>query len=237
MLWVIGGWGNRPDPLRSSAERLHRSLQLLPDQSNVYGPWGIWRPIDSSEPARGATLVTIDSIDVEVLERTITEVTERGNNGKPRIAPGVRSELSREVLGPRPPSSPTRFSYNVRAGYVDMNRPFNHVALELEADTDERTLMSCMSALVEAWQPDHLGAVTQELKRAQGQRPPEASIGRLTYLRGGTPLDEGVLGEDINVAQADGGSYVRVPGTPANPSLEHIHRVRRALGYPAATTV
>jgi hypothetical protein len=231
MLWLIGGWGNRPDPLRSSAERLLRSLQSMPQQPDLYGPWGFWRPRDP-DPSKGAELVPVDTGDITAVEHAITEVTERGNGGKPRSAPGLRAEFARYVIGERPPTSPTRFAYNVRAGHVDMNRPFNHVALELEADTDERALTRYMGALVEAWQPDHLGAVTQGVKRAQGQRPPEVSIGRLTYVRDGTPLDRSILGDQIDVAEADGGLYIRVPGTPDNPSLEDIHRVRHALGYP-----
>jgi hypothetical protein len=101
-----------------------------------------------------------------------------------------------------------------------MNRPFNHVALELEADTDERTLTRCMSALVDAWQPDHLGAVTQGVKRAQGQRPPEVSIGRLTYVRDGTPLDRSALGDQIDVAEADGGLYIVSRALPRTLALK-----------------
>lgn len=236
MLWLIGGWGNRPDPLRASAERLHRSLQLMPDQSDLYGAWGVWRPLDTGDPSSGASLVAVDTDDVDALEHAIEEVTLRGNNGTPRTAPGVRSELSREVLGERPSTAPTRFGYTVRAGYVEMNRPFNHIALELESGADERVVTAYMSALIQAWEPDHLGAVTQEVKRAQGQRPPEVSIGRLTYVRAGTPLDLDALGDGVDVADADGGSYIRVPGSPDEPSLDHIGRVRRALGYPVASS-
>lgn len=235
MLWLIGGWSNRPDPLHSSAERLLRSLQLMPQQPDLYGPWGLWRQRDP-DPSKGAVLIPVDTGDVTAVEQAITEVTERGNGGKPRTAAGLRAELSRSVVGERPPTSPTRFAYNVRAGYIEMNRPFNHVALELEADTDERILTRYMSALVQAWQPDHLGAVTQDIKRAQGQRPPEVSIGRLTYVCDGTPVDRRALGDQIDVGEADGGLYIRVPGTPERPSLEDIHRVRNALGYPEPAT-
>jgi hypothetical protein len=53
----------------------------------------------------------------------------------------------------------------------------------------------------------------------------------LTYVRAGTRLDRTTLDEQIDVAEADGGLYVRVPGTPADPSLDHIRQVREALGY------
>ena len=59
-------------------------------------------------------------------------------------------------------------------------------------------------------------------------------MGRLTYIRDGISFDTNVLNAEVDVAEADGGRYVRVPGTPASPSLDHVLQVRRALGYQAA---
>jgi len=231
VLWLIGGWGNRPDSLQDAARRLQRSLQLAPPEPERYGPWGIWRP-RQPDAQTGYDLVPIDVDDQGDLEAAITSVTERVNKG-PRSAPGLNIELARRAVGDRPETSPTKFEYTVRAGFVDARRPYNHVAFDLEDNTDDRTLMSYMSALVESWQPDHLGAATIETKRAQGAKGPQVVVGRLTYIRHGISFDPNVLNAEVDVAEADGGLYVRVPGTPGNPSLDHIRQVRRALRYEA----
>lgn len=227
MLWLIGGWDNRPDPLRQCAERLQRSVQRMPSEPERYGPWGIWRAIEP-EPVTGyqRELVTVDVEDIEAVERAIADVTAEGRQ---RTSPGLRIELARRPIRDRAPTDPVAFGYTARAGFVDKRAPFNHLALDLDDETDDRTLMAYMSALVDAWQPDHLGAVTQATMRAQGHKPPQAVVGRLTYVRDGTRLDSPMDG--IDIASADGGRYLRVPGTPLEPSLEYVQRVRSALGY------
>lgn len=90
--------------------------------------------------------------------------------------------------------------------------------------------MDYLSALVKAWEPDHLAVVTQKTMVDQGQKRPEATVGRLTYLREGIPLQLGLLG-DVDVTEADGGRYVKVPGDIENPSLDYPRQVRQALGY------
>ena len=227
MLWMIGGWDNRPDPLRSCAERLQRSIRRMPSEPDRYGPWGIWQPRDPDpETGYDRQLLPIDVEDIDAVDDAIATVTARGRR---RTTPGFRIELSRSAVGVQ--QEAVAFTYTARAGFVDKRVPFNHVAFDVDADTDDRTLMAYMSALVEAWQPDHLGAVTQLTMHEQGHKPPQAVVGRLTYVRDGMPLDASMLGDGVDVAGADGGRYIRVPGTPARPSLEHVRRVRDALGY------
>ena len=228
MIWLMGGWDNRPDPLRASAERLQRSLRLMP-ASDRRGPWGVLQP-SAPDPETGADLevAPLDIDDIAAVEDAITTATKRASDGA-RTGPGHYIELAADGS-----AGQAVYKYTARVGFLDMRRPFNQVTLDVDSDIDERTLTSYLSALVQAWEPDYLGGVTREVKRAQGRKPPEVLIGRLTYLRDGTPLDVGSLPDDIDVAAADGGHYVRVPGTPAEPSLEHIRLVRRALGYPVS---
>lgn len=232
MLWILGGWGNRPDTLTSAVDRLQRSLIRIPDESERYGTWGVWQRLDADDDTK-LDFVPVDVSDSTVLANVITQTTEDFRGG-PSIVSGFNIELSRPTAGALPEISSGWFKYIVRVGFTDMPMPFNHIALDVDDDTDERTLTAYMSALVDAWQPDRLGVLNVETKRAQGHKGAEVAVGRLTYIRDGIPLNTSALGDGIDVAQADGGSYIRVPGTPENPSLEHILRVRRALGYNVA---
>jgi hypothetical protein len=199
----------------------------MPSQPDRYGPWGVWRP--RPETAYN-DLVPLDVGNVEAVEGAIKAVTERVNQG-PMRTPGQHMQLAREVVGERADGDPQYLEYTVRAGFVDTPQPFNHLLLQAEDSTAPAELFNYMSALVAAWQPDQLGLATRAIQRAQGHRPPEAIVGFLTYVRAGTRLDRTTLDEQIDVAEADGGLYVRVPGTPADPSLDHIRQVREALGY------
>lgn len=226
MLRFIGGWDNRSDSLPSCAERVRRSLELMPAQDDVYGPWGVWRIHDEQT----MELVPVDVDDVTELEREILTVTERVNDG-PMRQPGQHIAFARRLLGARPGTSTTAFKYTVRAGFVERPEPYNHVLLQVENGTDASIMTRYMSALVVAWNPADLALITRETQRAQGKQPSEAIIGWLTYIRSGTPLDTGLVDDQVAITNADGGRYITVPGTPEDPSLEHIRQVRRALGY------
>lgn len=232
VLWIMGGWGNRPDSLTSAVDRLQRSLNRFPGESGKYGTWGIWQHRDADDGTE-LDFVPVEVNDSAALANVIAQETDEIRGG-PSSAPGLNIELSRPAVGQQSEVSAGWFKYIVRVGFTDMPRPFNHVALDVDDDTDERILMSYMSALVAAWQPDRLGVLTVDTKRAQGHRGSEVAVGRLTYIRDGVALNINVLGDGIDVAEADSGSYIRVPGTPKKPSLEHILRLRRALGYDVA---
>ena len=230
----MGGWDNRADSLEQAVDRLQNSVRSMPDESNKYGPWGFWEQRDPDDAGSDYDFVQIDINDSERLAEIIASETEKTYPGSDPT-PGMNIELSRPALTHRTESSPTWFKYMVRAGFIDKPRPFNHIAMHVEEDIDERTLMGYLSALVTAWQPDRLGGFTFESKKAQGHKGPQVAVGRLTYLRDGFPLDAAALGEGIDIAEADGGRYIRVPGTAKNPSLEHVLQIRDALGYPRAT--
>lgn len=223
---LIGGWGDRPDSLRSCAERLRESLRMMPAQDDVYDPWSVWRQRDESN----LDLVPIDVEDLDALAREILAVTERVNDG-PMRTPGQHIELARRALGERPETTKSVFKYRVRAGFVEQPAPYNHVLLELDATTDESLLSRYLGALVAAWEPDELAAVTRETQRAQGRKPPEAIIGWMTYVANSFTVDTGTLGDLVSVSAREGGYFITVPGTPSEPSLEHIAQVRQALGY------
>lgn len=227
MLRFIGGWGNRADSLQSCAERVQRSLEFMPPQPQRYGPWGVWRPRAGSDYN---DLVPLDVENADAVEGAIAVVTERVNQG-PMRTPGQHIELAREIVGERTETTPHYLEYSVRAGFVDTPQPFNHLLLQIEDGTDEALLSRYLGALVIAWEPDHLGLATRATQRAQGHRPLQAVVGYLTYVRSGTPLDRSGLDGQIDVVAADGGHYIRVPGTPESPSLDHIRQVREALGY------
>ncbi|WKG05381.1 hypothetical protein [Mycolicibacterium sp. HK-90] len=232
MLSIVGGWGNREDSLPAAVDRLQRSLNRAPVEPEKYGAWGFWRRQEDDENSN-LTFVPIDINDSEILGGVITTATEQVRRG-PNTAPGLYVDLSRPALSQTSETSPGWYQYTARVGFVDRPRPHNRVTFGVDDAIDERTLMGYMSALVEAWQPDHLGSVTIETLRAQGHKGAGPVVGRLTYVRDGTPLNTNVLGDEVHVAEADGGRYIRVPGTPSDPSLEHILEVRRALGYETA---
>ncbi len=227
-LRFIGGWGNREDSLESCTRRLLVSLENLPSEPGAYGPWGVWEPLGDGV---GYEFAPVDSSDPAVLEQAIASATERTFYG-PAAVSGQIIELIREPRGEHPPTSPSRFEYAVRAGFVSMKRPFNHVLLEADTVTDESLVTRIMSALVIAWEPDRLGVATDEVQTAQGQTPPQALVGWLTYVKAGTDFDTNAVDDQVVVSEADGGLYINIPGTPENPSMDHIRQVRTALGYP-----
>ncbi|KAA0115291.1 hypothetical protein CIW51_17480 [Mycolicibacterium sp. P9-22] len=229
MMKVIGGWGNREDSLQACAQRLQQSLEYIPADHHVYGPWGVWRQ-DASDAQR-YELAPIDTTDRGALAAAISAVTERINSG-PKATPGLNIELARRLLGDTSDARPTWLEYTVRAGFVGMKRPFNHLVLGLENGVDESVVIRVMSALVIAWEPDRLGVASQNVQRSQGHRPPEAVVGWLTYIKDGTEFDRDALSAEIVVHKADGGVYITVPGTLEDPSLQHTRQVRAALGYP-----
>jgi len=226
MLRFIGGWDNRSDSLPSCAERVRLSLELMPAQDDVYGPWGVWRIHDEQT----MELVPVDVDDVTQLEREILTVTERVNDG-PMRQPGQHIAFARRLLGALSDPSTTAFKYTVRAGFVGRAEPYNHVVLQVESGTDASVLTRYMSALVVAWNPATLALATRETQRAQDKQPSEAIVGWLTYIRAGTRLDTELVDDQVAISNADGGRYITVPGTPEDPSLDHIRQVRRALGY------
>ena len=190
------------------------------------GPWGVWQPRKHSSYN---DLVPLN-VNVEAAAAAISTVTERVNQG-PMRTPGHHVRLAREVVRERPNDDPQYLEYTVRAGFVDTPQPFNHLLLQAEDTSESDELLQYVRALVVAWQPDHLGVATRSVQRTQGQRPPEAVVGFLTYVRAGTPLNRSALDDRIDVAEADGGLYIRVPGTPGDLSLDHVGKVRDALGY------
>lgn len=228
VLRFIGGWGNREDSLESCTRRLFDSLESIPHEPDIYGPWGVWVPLGDGV---GYKFASIDASDSAVLEQAITAATERGYDG-PKTTPGQVIELIREPRGEHLPTSPSRFEYAVRAGFVGRKRPFNHVLLQADAATDGSVVTRVMAALVNAWEPDRLGVANLECKRAQGHMTPEALVGWLTYVKAGTEFDTNAVDDQVVVSKADGGLYINIPGTPENPSMDHIRQVRTALGYP-----
>lgn len=226
----IGGWGNRSDDLQSCAERLRRSLELMPDESGVYRAWGVWQ--SPSFESQYNDLVSIDMDDVESVKSAISATTERVNAGPPAI-PGQHIQFARERIGELDSTDRRYFDYSVRAGFVDASEPFNHLLFQLADGTDEAVLSRYLSALVVAWEPDHIALASRKTQRAQGHKPPQTVVGSLTYVRSGTPLDVAALDDRISITSADGGTYIYIPGTNVDsPRFDHVRQVRTALGYP-----
>ncbi|MFV8241762.1 hypothetical protein [Mycolicibacterium peregrinum] len=230
MLWIIGGWDNRPDSLGAAVDRLRNSLSRIPEEPGKYGRWGYWKRRDIDNEDSDLDFVPIDVGDARALTEVIQGATDRVRRG-PSAVPGLNVELSRPITVQRSPTSSTWFKYTVRVGFVDSRRPFNHIAFDVDDDTNECIVVDYMGALIEAWQPDRLGVLNVETKRAQGHKGPQVVVGRLTYIADSVPLNTSILDDGIEVAEAEGGCYIRVPGTIENPSLDHILQVRRALGY------
>lgn len=229
-LRLIGGWGNRSDDLQSCAERLQRSLEFMPNESAVYGAWGVWQPQSVESPYND--LVPVDTDDVEAVKRAISASTERVNAGPPTL-PGQHIQFVREGIGDLESTDRHYFDYSVRAGFVDAPEPFNHLLFQLEDGTDEAVLTRYLSALVIAWEPDHIAIASRKTQRAQGHKPPQVVVGLVTYVRSGTPLDVTAFDDRISTTNADGGTYIYLPGANAdNPSIDHVRQVRTALGYP-----
>ncbi|SCX17369.1 hypothetical protein [Mycolicibacterium fluoranthenivorans] len=222
---LIGAWGNRHDNLQRCAERVQLSIELMPTE-DCYGPWGVWESRNAASESN--ELVPIDLDDIAAVESAITSTTERVNAG-PMTAPGYHIQFARECADRT--ADRRFFEYTVRAGFVGTPEPFNHLLLHV-GDTDESTLIRYLSALVVAWEPDHLAAADRKVQRAQGHRPPEVLVGWLTYVRDDIPLNTDVIDEQIGFVARDGGRYITVAGTPQQPNLDHILQVRAALGYP-----
>lgn len=201
----------------------------MPDESDVYRPWGVWQ--SQGEGSAYRDLAPIDIDNAQALTSAIAAITERVNAG-PMTSPGQHIKLAREGVSEPGSTEQQFFDYTVRAGFVGYPEPFNHLLLEIADGTDEAVLTRYLSACVIAWEPDHLSVATRTTQRAQGHKPPEAVVGWLTYVRSGTPLDTAVLDDRISVANVDAGTYITVPGTPDEPSLEGVLQVRAALGYP-----
>lgn len=134
-----------------------------------YGTWGIWQQRDADDDTE-LDFVPVDVSDSMMLANVIAQTAEEFRGGPTTAVSGYNIELSRAATVQRSGASSGWFKYIVRVGFTDMPRPFNHLALDVDDDTDERTLMGYMSALVDAWQPDRLGVLTVNAKRAQGHR-------------------------------------------------------------------
>lgn len=227
VLRFIGGWGNRHDTLRSCAERVECSVELMPPQPNAYGPWLEWRP----RPDSGRNhLVPVDMNSLDTIEQAIATVTGRINHA-PMRTPGHHIQFIREVIGDRTEESPRFCQYIVRAGFADRTAPYNHLMFQVAGNTDASLLSRYMSALVMAWEPDHLALASRVTLPVRQHRRPQPVLGHTNFVRAGATFDSSVLNDNIEVATVDGGHYIRVRGTPEDPNLDDIRQVREALGY------
>lgn len=231
MLDLIGVWGDRPDSLRSCVQRLQASWRSMPPDPGAYGPWSVR---DRGAAGDFSPLTRVDIDDADAVERAIAAETEWVHKG-PRTAPGVYLEFDRESLVEKVGDGSREWAkeaqYKGRAGFFNPHRAHNRVTFTINSATEPAVVRDYFTALVRAWEPDHLAVTTFELSKAQGRRTPQMDIGWLTYIRDTIPLDPAVLDSDIAISQADGGRYLTLPGTPADPDLDRIMAVRRALGY------
>jgi len=53
----------------------------------------------------------------------------------------------------------------------------------------------------------------------------------MTYLANSFTVDTGTLDDLVSASANKGGHFITVPGTPREPSLDHIAQVRQVICY------
>jgi hypothetical protein len=206
---------------------LQRSLELMPPQPNAYGPWLEWRP----RPDSGCNhVVPVDMNSVDTIEQAIATVGGRIYHA-PMRTPGHHIQFVREVIDDRTEATPGFCQYIVRAGFADRISPYNHLMFQVAGNTDASLLSRYMSALVIAWEPDHLVLASRMTQRVREHRSHQPALGHINFVRAGATFDSGALNGNIEIATVDGGHYIRVRGTPEDPNPDDIRQLREALGY------
>ncbi|MCP9276920.1 hypothetical protein [Mycolicibacterium arenosum] len=226
MLYFKGAWTDRPDTSRTAAERVLRTWQRIPPEPDAYGPWGVRHPADGADHTTFAKLDDPDS--VERIEQAIVAETTFMNKG-PRSAPGVFASFRRQSRLETVDGAPAEAEFAVRAGFSAPRR--NTILFNVNSDTEPAVLQAICAALVQTWEPTYLTLTSFEISKAQGHRTPQADVGWLTYLSDAVALDGAGLDEAIAIRDADGGRYLTLPGSPADPDGSSVAAVRRALGY------
>jgi hypothetical protein len=226
----IGGWGDRLESVRESAERMQRSWRDFPDEPGVYTPWSL-----QLYPDGVLQLQPVPEDDLDAIIEAVRLVTERINDG-PRTAPGFNLEFVRERLDAPVAAGGPLFSYTVRCGFSGPRAMRNHVFLALDpgaaaSDEPDRLVRDYLTALVAAWEPEHLSVCTYAFHKAQRHRTPQVRVGWLTYIRDDVPLETATVPAGVRVEEAHGGRYLTLSGTPEEPDLDQALAICRALGY------
>lgn len=230
---LIGSWGDRLESLQESAERMQRSWQMFPQEPGVYTPWSL-----QLYPEGALQLQPVPANDLGAIVDAVRLVTERINEG-PRTAPGQYLEFARERLdSPVVEAGGRLFSYNVRCGFEGPRAPRNHLLFQLDSavksPSDEYpVLRGYLTALVRAWEPDHISVSALGFLKAQKHKTPQVRVGWMTYIRDDVPLDMSAVPAEVDIEAGDGGRYLTLSGTPEEPSLDQALAIRRALGYSA----
>jgi hypothetical protein len=233
-LSYIGSWGDRPESIRESAERMQRSWQAFPQEPGVYTPWSLklWNAEDVLQ------LQPVPADDLDAIVDAARSVTERINEG-PRTAPGFDLQFVRERLDEPVLAGGPLFAYKVRCGFSGPRALRNHVLFHLDptvgiSSDESQVVRGYLTALVAAWEPEYVSVCTYEFHKAQGhKKPQQVRVGWLTYIRDDVPLDTSLVPEEVHIEAGDGGRYLTLSGTPQEPSLDQALAIRRALGYPA----
>jgi len=230
-LEYMGGWGDRPESARASAERVQCSWRTFPQVDSLYTQWSL-----QTYPEGALQLLPVPEGDLGSIVEAARIVTERINEG-PRRSPGQYLEFVRRRLDSEE-ADPRLYSYKVRCGFAGPRAPRNHLFLQLDPaagnPTDERQVVrDHLTALVRAWEPEHLSVCTYSFHKAQQHRTPQIRVGWLTYIRDDVPMDTRVLSRTVTVEFADGGRYLTLSGTALEPHLGDAMSVRRALGLPS----
>lgn len=219
---LIGGWGDRPESLDQIATRMVATAAQLPVPDTA-------RWVVNVRKGKKRWLEDVDMTSVVDVSNRIEATTERVWQG-PRIAPGVNVEFAVVDDHDLPIAD-----FTLRAGFADPGVS-NHVLVELTLDGDRadtaRVIKDYLAVLVRNWQPERLSAHTYRFMKDQGWVAPQISVGWDNYFSDAVELDSVVLeGSGIAVSSADGGRYITLDGTPAEPILEQALVVRKALGY------
>lgn len=199
----------------------------------MYTPWSLKRWSSEGE----LRLEPVPQDDLDAIVDGIRFVTERINEG-PRTAAGSYLQFVRERLdAPAVKAGGPLFSYDVRCGFAGPRAPRNHLLFHLDpaagSPSDEcQVVRDYLSALVRAWEADHVSVSPLSFLKAQRHKTPQVRVGWLTYIRDDVPLEISAVPDGVHIESADGGRYLTLSGTPQEPSLDQALAIRRALGYP-----
>lgn len=80
---------------------------------------------------------------------------------------------------------------------------------------EHQVVRDYLSALVRAWEADHVSVSPLTFLKAQRHKTPQVRVGWMTYIRDNVTLDTSLVPEEVHIEAGDGGRYPDALGDPA----------------------